>query len=161
MTRLPELGPRGEGWVAGQLVILSGIGFAGLAALPAAEWSGTPRLVEVGLGAIAIGVGAFSVLRGLRDLGTGMSPFPRPTGANQLVESGAYTYVRHPVYAGLLLASLGWGLVTGSLVVIGLALLLFVWFDLKSRREEVWLAARHPRYAAYRARTRRFLPFVY
>lgn len=161
MTRLPDLGPRGEGWVAGQVVILTGIGIAGLAALPAAEWSGTLRVVEVGLGAIAIGLGALAGLRGLRDLGTGMSPFPRPTSANRLVESGAYTYVRHPVYAGLLLSSVGWGLVTRSLVVIGLALLLFVWFDMKSRREEAWLAARYPGYASYRARTKRFVPFVY
>ena len=161
MARLPDLGPRGEGWVAGQLVILIGIGIAGLAALPAAEWSGSERLVEVGLGAIAIAAGAVVVIRSLRDLGASLSPFPRPTLSNELVESGTYKYVRHPVYAGLVLASVGWGLVTGSLLVMGLALLLFVWFDLKARREEAWLAARHPGYAAYRARTKRFVPFVY
>jgi protein-S-isoprenylcysteine O-methyltransferase Ste14 len=31
----------------------------------------------------------------------------------------------------------------------------------KSRREEGWLTLRFPTYTAYRARTRRFIPFVW
>jgi protein-S-isoprenylcysteine O-methyltransferase Ste14 len=77
------------------------------------------------------------------------------------VESGVYRYLRHPIYAGLVLAGLGWGLVTAAPAAIALTLLLLVWLDLKARREEAWLAARHPGYEAYRARTRKFLPFVY
>jgi protein-S-isoprenylcysteine O-methyltransferase Ste14 len=36
-----------------------------------------------------------------------------------------------------------------------------VFFDLKSRREEIWLAEQFPDYAAYKARTRRLLPWLY
>jgi protein-S-isoprenylcysteine O-methyltransferase Ste14 len=38
------------------------------------------------------------------------------------------------------------------------AALLAAFFRLKSEREERWLETRYPDYAAYRARTRRFIP---
>ncbi len=161
MARLPDLGRRGEGWVLVQLVLLTGIGLAWLAALQAAAGSGGVRVAEMALGSLAIATGALVTIRGVLNLGESLSPFPRPSDANRLVESGAYRYVRHPVYAGLVLASIGWGLLTASLVAIGLALVLLVWLDLKARREEVWLTARHPGYAAYRTRTWKFVPFVY
>lgn len=161
MAPLPDLGPRGEGWVLVQLVLLGAIGLAGLAALPAGGLSTGPRVPEASLGGLAIVGGAFLAIRGVLDLGASLSPFPRPTETNRLVETGVFRFVRHPVYAGLVLAAIGWGLGTTSLVAIGLSLLLLVWLDLKSRREEAWLAIRHPAYAAYRTRTRKFLPFVY
>jgi protein-S-isoprenylcysteine O-methyltransferase Ste14 len=39
--------------------------------------------------------------------------------------------------------------------------LLGCFFDLKSRREEAWLLVAYPGYAAYRARVRRLVPFIY
>jgi protein-S-isoprenylcysteine O-methyltransferase Ste14 len=40
--------------------------------------------------------------------------------------------------------------------------MLVAFVELKSRREEQWLAERHADYADYRRRTRRrFIPFVY
>ena len=41
------------------------------------------------------------------------------------------------------------------------AALLVVFFDIKSRREEAWLAARFPAYADYRRRVRKLIPFIY
>ena len=41
------------------------------------------------------------------------------------------------------------------------ACLLSVFLDLKSRREESWLLARFPTYAAYRRRVRKLIPFIY
>lgn len=40
-------------------------------------------------------------------------------------------------------------------------LILFAFFDLKSRREEHWLSAKYPDYEAYRRRTCKLIPFVY
>ncbi len=155
------MGPRGEGWVVVQLVLLAGIGLAGLTAFPDAGWSGPSRVAAAGLGGLAIASGLLVAIRGVLDLGASMSPFPRPGEANQLVERGVYRYVRHPVYAGLVVAGIGWGLVAASLPAIGLSLILLLWLDLKARREETWLAMRHPGYAAYRTRTRKFVPFLY
>jgi protein-S-isoprenylcysteine O-methyltransferase Ste14 len=140
---------------------MAGIGAAGVAALPGAGWSGISRTIEAGLGGAAIVTGMLLAIRGVLDLGGSLSPFPRPSSANRLVDSGAYRYVRHPVYAGLVLAGLGWGLLTAAPIAIALTLILFGWFDLKARREEAWLVARHADYAAYRTRTRKFVPFVY
>ena len=38
---------------------------------------------------------------------------------------------------------------------------LFVFFDLKPRREEAWLIERFSAYGAYRARTRRLIPWLH
>ena len=66
--------------------------------------------------------------------------------------------MRHPVYGGVLLLALGWSLAEAPLALVPTALLALV-FDLKSRREEVWLRERYPEYAAYAERTRsRFIP---
>lgn len=161
MPQVPDLGPRGEGWVVGQLVLLAAIGLGGFAALPTAGWSSALRTAHAGLGSVAIAIGALVAIRGVVDLGASLSPFPRPTGLNRLVETGVYRYVRHPVYAGLVLSGIGWGLITASAVAVGFSILLLLWLDLKSRREEAWLATRHAGYAAYRSRTRKFLPYVY
>ena len=161
VARIPDLGRRGEGWVLVQLALLAGIGLAGLTALQGADWSSGPRILGAGLGALAIAGGAFVAFRGVLDLGGSMSPFPRPTGENRLIDTGTYRYVRHPIYSALVLAGVGWGLLSASLIAVALSLLLLVWFDLKARREESWLAARHPGYAAYRVRTKKFVPFVY
>jgi protein-S-isoprenylcysteine O-methyltransferase Ste14 len=37
----------------------------------------------------------------------------------------------------------------------------FLFFDLKSRREEIWLTEEIAGYDTYRRRTRRLIPFVY
>ncbi len=77
------------------------------------------------------------------------------------METGAYRLARHPIYGGLIIAAAGWGLLMASPVALLLAAVLLGFFDLKSRREELWLADGYPGYAAYRARTRRLLPGLY
>jgi len=160
VTRIPDLGRRGEGWVLVQLALLAAIGLAGFAALPAGS-SGPQRTAELVLGGLAMAAGGLVAVASVLALGASLSPFPRPTVANQLVETGAYRHVRHPIYSGIVLAGIGWGLLTASFQATLLSFILLLWFDLKARREEAWLAARHPSYAAYRARTRRFVPFLY
>lgn len=60
-----------------------------------------PGLVVAGLGAIALGV---------LDLGAGnLTPFAAPVEDNELKTTGAFAYVRHPIYGGLLVAATGLG----------------------------------------------------
>ena len=156
--RLPDLGRRGEGWFLLQLVLFGAIAVSG-AAGPA--WGGWPATVGIALGGVLIGCGGILSLRGLLDLRENLTPFPRPLEGARLVETGAYRLVRHPIYGGLVLGAMGWGLVRASPLTLSGALLLAAFFDLKSRREEIWLSESYADYPAYRSRTRRLLPWVY
>jgi protein-S-isoprenylcysteine O-methyltransferase Ste14 len=160
-SRLPDLGPRGEGWFAAQVVLIAAIGLAGLVDLRRAgswtPWGGSVSVVG-GLGVVA---GLVVVGRACAGLRSSFSPFPRPVAHGDLVESGIYGRVRHPMYVGVVAGSIGWSLVTGSAVALFLAIGLALLFEAKARREEAWLIARHPAYRAYRTRTRRFIPGIY
>jgi len=158
MSRLPSLGPRGEGWVVLQGILLVAIAACGL--LPPA-WAGPVRVATSAAGAVLAALGTLLALGGIRDLRENLTPLPRPRDDAALVETGAYRLARHPIYGGLILASLGWGLLIAVPAAIALAIGLLAFFDLKSRREEAWLVDRFPGYPAYRGRTRRLIPFVY
>ena len=157
MSRLPSLGPRGVGWVLVQGILLVVVAAAGTVG-PA--WTGLPRALTsiVGVGGIAAGL--VLALRGARDLGSNLTPLPQPRDDADLVVTGVYGLVRHPIYGGLIVASFGWGLLTASPVTLLAATVLWGFFELKSRREEIWLEVRFPGYAAYRARTRRLIPWI-
>ncbi|HVA86577.1 MAG TPA: isoprenylcysteine carboxylmethyltransferase family protein [Candidatus Saccharimonadales bacterium] len=155
---LPDLGPRGEGWVALQFVIFGAIFGGGLVG---AAWSAPYRLPTVAGGVVLMAAGGWLALRGLFDLRESLTVFPRPRDDARLIEQGSYGLVRHPIYGGLVLGGLGWGLATAAPVSLAASLLLAAFFDLKSRREEAWLEERFAGYAAYRSRTRKLIPWVY
>jgi protein-S-isoprenylcysteine O-methyltransferase Ste14 len=157
--RLPDLGPRGEGWVVAQFVLF---GLIGLAGMLGPDW-GEPWLAPGrALGAVLLAAGLLLVVLGLvqlRPANLTAVPHPRPGG--WLVETGVYAIVRHPVYTGLIAAAIGWGLLRASAPALVLGLVLGLFFDLKARREERWLAAAYPGYAAYRRRVSKLVPFLY
>jgi protein-S-isoprenylcysteine O-methyltransferase Ste14 len=157
MTRLPSLGPRGEGWVLIQGVLLVAVVAAGWSLGP--DWSGSLRLAGVVVGVVLITGGIVLAFRGVVDLRGALTPLPRPRDGAELVETGAYAFVRHPIYGGLILAAFGWAIVRASIVAVALAAVLAAFLRLKSAREEAWLQQHFPAYAAYRARTRRFIPW--
>lgn len=161
MSRLPALGPRGEGWVAIQVVIFAWIGGTGLllrGVMPAEleTVASLAGLVLIGAGGV-LALSAIVALQG----NDALTAVPRPRDEARLVEQGAYGLVRHPIYGGLILGGLGWSLVCGSPLAFAGTIVLLVFFDLKRRREEAWLVERFPGYAAYRARTRRLIPWIY
>lgn len=158
MSRLPSLGPRGEGWVALQGILLVAIGACGV--LPPA-WDAPVRPVTTAAGAVLLALGLVLAVAGVRHLRENLTPLPHPRDDGSLVETGAYALARHPIYGGLVIAALGWGLLIANPVALVLAAVLLAFFDLKSRREEAWLEARFSGYPAYRRRTRRLIPFVY
>lgn len=157
MSTLPDLGPRGEGWVAIQVALLIPLVAAGWLG---PGWDGPARIATSVVGVAALAGGAALVVRGSRDLGAALTPLPHPTDDAVLVEHGIYRLVRHPIYGGIILGSFGWGLLTASVTALVLAAVVTVFFRLKSTREEAWLAQRFPRYPAYRERTRRFIPWI-
>ena len=155
---MPALGPRGEGWVLAQGVLLVLVAAAGWSLGP--DWSCPLRVGGVLLGIALLLSGALLGVRGVVDLGRALTPLPFPRDDAELVETGVYALVRHPIYGGLILMAFGWAIVRASVFAIILAGVLAAFFHLKSRREERWLETRYPAYPAYRARTRRFVPWV-
>lgn len=78
----------------------------------------------------------------------------------ELVTSGPYRLVRHPIYTGLLLALLGSAL-TVSLIGLVLVLIAGAYFSYAASVEEKNLAASMPEtYRAYRARTKMLIPYL-
>ena len=98
----------------------------------------------------------------LLSLGRNISPFPKPRKNHQLVTSGMYSYVRHPMYCGLILASLGLAAITRSETRLALAGLLWFILERKTGFEEKELVGRYPsEYPAYVAKVKKLIPFVY
>ena len=124
-------------------------------------WPSSAHWPLKGLGVlIAIG-GAVVIAKAGWALGSGLTPFPRPSEAGELVETGPYAVVRHPVYSGGILVFVGISLALSPWALIGTAALAVLW-ALKSRIEERFLLARYPAYAGYCRRTPyRLVPFVY
>lgn len=106
-------------------------------------------------------LGAAFALAAIARLGSTLTPLPYPVARGRLVRSGAYSLVRHPIYCGGVFASIGWALVRQGWLTLLYAALLFVLFDLKARREEVWLVDKYADYDEYRRRVHKLIPFVY
>jgi len=161
VTSIPALGPRGEGWVVLQFACFGLVAVAWwLAPVPPGGDVGD-SLDNVGYALVIAGAlfagGGLLALSRARALAT--VPYPRE-GAS-LVEGGPYRFVRHPIYGGLILGSLGAALLAPWIGSFAAAGLLAVILDLKRRREEAWLVEQYPAYEAYRGRTKALLPFVY
>ncbi len=79
-----------------------------------------------------------------------------------LVTRGPYRWVRHPMYLGLLLFPMGAALVFGSLLAVGLQLVLVLLFVWRIGDEERLMAEEFgDRWVAYSSRTWRLIPRVY
>ncbi|MFN3413440.1 MAG: methyltransferase family protein, partial [Thermoanaerobaculum sp.] len=145
------------GWVFVQVLLL-GVAFF----LPVYMGQGfgqSPVIGALAFGLVVLGLGL--VLLGALHLGGSLKPFPMPKPNATLQVAGLYRFVRHPIYAGAVLAVLGWSLWWHSWPGVLWTLLVFAFFDRKAAYEERWLVARFPEYRHYRQRTAKFFPFVY
>jgi protein-S-isoprenylcysteine O-methyltransferase Ste14 len=153
-------GGRGEWYVVVQFILFGLIGLAPLAPGQPA-WPAPLGLLARGLGLIVGAAGGALAAAGALGLGRNLSVLPHPRDDAELVQSGVYGLVRHPIYAGIIIGAVGWSLLTNSLLAPGLAIVLLVLFDFKARREEGQLLKRFPDYAAYQRRVSKFFPFLY
>lgn len=149
---------RGAGYVVAQFVLMLAAVLAPVVGVRQASWPLGVVVVGGALAVVGVGVAAVaSVSLGRRSL----SPFPKPKAGAVLVQRGVFAVVRHPIYTGLTLFVLGWGLVWSSIATLVGALVLLVFFDLKARREERWLTEEFAGYGEYRQRVSKLIPFLY
>jgi protein-S-isoprenylcysteine O-methyltransferase Ste14 len=94
-------------------------------------------------------------------LGPNLTPLPKPKPSGQLIQTGLYKLVRHPIYFGVILVSFGWAGIEQTIYTLVLAFILLIFFDLKSRQEERWLTQKFSEYAEYKMTTKKLIPFVY
>ena len=155
-------GARGEWFVVAQIVLI-GLVFLGprtLAGGPA--WPFPFPHASMVVGGALVAAGGVLLGAGFVRLGSGLTALPYPKDGAELVETGAFGLVRHPIYSGLLVAGFGWwALFVQGWLTLAYVAVLFVVLDMKARREERWLVEKFPAYAAYQRRVRRFIPFVY
>jgi protein-S-isoprenylcysteine O-methyltransferase Ste14 len=78
----------------------------------------------------------------------------------ELVTSGPYHFVRHPIYSGMLLALVGTSLATNIYWLIACGVM-GVYFVYSARAEERLLTSSFPTaYPSYRTKTKMLIPFV-
>ena len=78
-----------------------------------------------------------------------------------LVTTGPYRFIRHPIYSGIILGAIGTALATTLFGLIAVAVIAG-FFVFSASREERFLGAEFPdTYPSYKARTKMLVPFVF
>lgn len=119
---------------------------------------GTWASAITGAGVCVAGLGI--ALYSRWSLGGNWSSEVRFKQGHELVKTGPYRFVRHPIYSGVLLMCLGPTIQFGRLhcwlgvLVIGVG----IWIKLK--QEEQMMLQHFPEYSEYRKRVKALVPFV-
>lgn len=115
------------------------------------EWL---QIVGIVLASVGVMVGILALLQLNKDL----SPFPSPKSGSDLRTTGLYAIVRHPIYTGIILAAVGYGMYRESILKLVLAGALALLFHFKSKYEESLLSKQFKDYQDYQRKTGRLIP---
>ena len=158
------IGRRGSGSAPGirilaVIAILIGVR-GGAASWPTVNESSTVNHVldVIGVACAAAGIGLAIWAR--RHLGRNWGMPGSIKEEPELITSGPYRLVRHPIYTGVLLAMLGSGLAAGR-VYLFLFVAFGIYFVYSARNEERTMAEEFPaQYDGYRHHTKMLVPYV-
>jgi len=106
---------------------------------------------------LLVGGTAWSVWS-LRTLGRNLSVIAQ---ARDVVDHGPYRWIRHPLYTGEIVSSLGLAIAAGTLSAAAAWIILVALQIYRARQEEQILIGTLPTYATYRTRTAALLPGVF
>ena len=124
------------GWL---LVVVQATLLVLLVVVPRAPFSSLRLVAGLAIIALAALLGAWSGIR----LGSALTPTPLPIPGAALRTDGPYALVRHPIYAAVLLAAVGYTVALGSWWTVLVLAILTVFFVLKSRWEDRLLSEVH------------------
>ncbi len=131
------------------------IGILGFQLIPANDITGIT-------GAVVCISGVAFAIWARRTLGTNWSAEVTLKKEHELVQSGPYKIVRHPIYTGFEIGLLGVAITIGQLKgLVGLSMV-FVNHYFKTRMEEEIMYSQFPaKYPEYVKRVKRLVPFVF
>ena len=80
---------------------------------------------------------------------------------HELITSGIYSVVRHPIYTGLLMLFIGNGIIVGDYRAILAVIIVFIsfWFKLK-KEEQLLIETFGDRYITYKQHTKALIPYI-
>jgi protein-S-isoprenylcysteine O-methyltransferase Ste14 len=137
------------------LVTLQFIFLFALALLPGSQDSSRLRSVLAALLAL---LAVFILFRAFRDLGSALTPLPESKQGAELVTTGIYSKIRHPIYSALFILALAaylWKVSSGVLIA---ALLLTALLVYKARYEDQILREKFPESIEFQKSIPAFLP---
>jgi len=138
--------------------LLVALQFVLLAILVLLPWR-APSLLSLALGVPIAAAGVVLGLAASHRLGSALTPTPVPIAGAGLRTTGAYARVRHPIYSAVLLLALGFVIAVGSAWSWACALVLLLFFVVKSRWEDRLLHAEYgSEWEAWAARTGGLVP---
>ncbi|WP_272861754.1 methyltransferase family protein [Aureisphaera galaxeae] len=108
------------------------------------------------IGVIALGI--VILFFGILNLNENLTPFPSPKSNSTMISSGIYKYIRHPIYAGILLSMMAYAIYLISVFKLLVTAILWVVLYFKSSFEERLLNERFVDYKDYMKSTGRFFP---
>ena len=102
------------------------------------------------LGILLIIISSIFILIAIKDLGRNLSPFPKPKANSNLVTSGIYRFMRHPMYYSLIIISFGVFLTKLSIYHLCLTITLALLIKSKITLEEQYLKNKFKNYFLYK-----------
>jgi len=120
----------------------------------------SPNTSLVFIGALSCLLGVSYAIWARVHLGRNWSPIPNVKEGHELVTSGPYRVVRHPIYTGIILATLGTGLAIHLwLIIFFIMTLNFIW---RVKVEEALMIRQFPdQYPEYKKRTWILIPYIW
>ena len=102
------------------------------------------------VGFLIIIIGSIILIVAIKDLGRNLSPFPRPINNSNLVTTGIYRFMRHPMYYSLIFISFGVFLTKLSFYYLFLSISLGLIIKFKIDLEEQYLNNKFKNYLLYK-----------
>ena len=102
------------------------------------------------LGILIIIIASIFILIAIKDLGRNLSPFPKPKTNSNLVTTGIYRFMRHPMYYSLIIISFGVFLTKLSIYHLCLTITLALLIKFKIILEEQYLKNKFKNYFLYK-----------